>query len=50
LFSFGFPITLLAVFLLLFLFAAPLGFAFQDLVISALGDLGDLLRGAALGQ
>lgn len=50
LFSFGFPITLLAVFLLLFLSAAPLGFAFQDLIASALGDLSDLLRGAALGQ
>lgn len=50
LFSFGFPITLLAVFLLLFLSAAPLGFALQDLIASALGDLSDLLRGAALGQ
>lgn len=50
LFSFGFPITLLAVFVLLFMSAAPLGFAFQDLVTSALGDLGDHLRGAAIGQ
>lgn len=50
LFSFGFPITLLAVFVLLFLSAAPLGFAFQDLIASALEDLADLLRGAALGQ
>lgn len=50
LFSFGFPITLIAVFLLLFLSAGPLGYAFQDLVASALEDLGDLLRGAALGQ
>ena len=50
LFSFGFPITLISVFLLLFLSAAPMGYAFQDLVVSALEDLGDLLRGAALGQ
>ena len=50
LFSFGFPITLIAVFLLLFLSAGPLGYAFQDLVASALEHLGDLLRGAALGQ
>ena len=50
LFSFGFPITLFAVFMLLFLSAAPLGFAFQDLVSAALVDLGDLMRGAALGQ
>lgn len=50
LFSFGFPITLLAVFLVLFLSVAPLGFAFQDLIASALEDLSDLLRGAAIGQ
>jgi flagellar biosynthesis protein FliR len=50
LFSFGFPITLLSVFVLLFLSIAPLGFAFQDLIASALDELGDLLRGAALGQ
>jgi flagellar biosynthetic protein FliR len=48
LFSFGFPITLLAVFLLLLLYAAPLGFAFRDLVTAALDDLGNLLRGASL--
>lgn len=50
LFSFGFPITLLSVFVLLFLSIAPLGFAFQDLIASAINDLGNLLRGAALGQ
>lgn len=50
LFSFGFPITLFAVFILLFLSAVPLGFAFQDLVAAALLDLGDLMRGAVLGQ
>lgn len=50
LFSFGFPITLLAGFLLLLLYTAPLGFAFRDLVIEALDDLGDLLRGARLGN
>lgn len=50
LFSFGFPITLLAVFVLLFLSAGPLGYAFQDLVSNALNALDDLLRRAALGQ
>ncbi|WP_439139983.1 flagellar biosynthetic protein FliR [Roseicyclus sp.] len=50
LFSFGFPITLFAVFMLLFMSTGPIGFAFQDLVAAALVDMGDLLRGAALGQ
>lgn len=50
LFSFGFPITLLAGFVLLFLTAEPLGFAFQDIVFNALDELGALLREASLGQ
>ena len=48
LFSFGFPITLLAVFVLLFMSTAPLGFAFQDLITNSLRDLGDHLWGAAI--
>lgn len=48
LFSFGFPITLLAVFVLLFMSTAPIGFAFQDLINNSLRDLGHHLRGAAI--
>lgn len=50
LFSFGFPITLIVVFLLLFVSAEPLGFAFHDLITSTLSNLDDHLRGAAIGQ
>jgi len=47
LFSFGFPITLITVFVLLFLAAAPIGFAFQDVVTRGLDLVGETLRGAA---
>lgn len=46
LFSFGFPITLITVFVLLFLATGPLGFAFQEVVTRALDLLDETLRGA----
>lgn len=48
LFSFGFPITLITVFVLLFLATGPMGFAFQDVVNRALDLLDETLRGAVL--
>ena len=47
LFSFGFPITLITVFVLLFLAAGPIGFAFQDVVTQALDLLDETLQGGA---
>lgn len=47
LFSFGFPITLITVFVLLFLAAGPIGFAFQDVVTQALELLDETLQGGA---
>lgn len=49
LFSFGFPITLMAAFLLLFMSAGTLGTALTDLIRQALGVLDGLLRGLADG-
>ena len=45
LFSFGFPITLMTVFVLLFLASGPIGFAFQDVATHSLDLLGETLRG-----
>lgn len=49
LFSFGFPITLLTVFVVLFLFIGPLGAAFADLIQNTLQLLATTLRGISNG-
>ena len=49
LFSFGFPISLLAVFLLMFFSAGAFGTSSQSLVDSALTSLQDLIGGLAGG-
>ena len=49
LFSFGFPISLLAVFLLLFFSAGAFGASSQSLVDSALTSLQDMIGGLASG-
>ena len=49
LFSFGFPISLLAVFLLLFFSAGAFGTSSQSLIDSALTSLQDLIGGLASG-
>ena len=50
LFSFGFPISLLAVFLLLFFSASALGASSQSLIDSALTSLRDLIGGLPVAE
>ena len=49
LFSFGFPITLIAVFILLFFSAGAFGTSSQSLIDSALMNLQDLIGGLSSG-
>lgn len=49
LFSFGFPLTLITVFVALYMTATPMGYAFVDLVEFTLDGLDDLLGGLAGG-
>jgi len=49
LFSFGFPISLLAVFLLLFFSAGAFGTSSQSLIDSALTSLQEMIGGLANG-
>ncbi|MDA8654809.1 flagellar biosynthetic protein FliR [Alphaproteobacteria bacterium] len=50
LFSFGFPISMLGVFFVLYISAGVLGFAFSDLVDSALSDIEITIGGLSSGE
>lgn len=49
LFSFGFPISMIGIFIILFMSTSVLGYAFTDLIEATLGDIEALLGGLANG-